>query len=155
MLHLDFFNNFNPYISRLTHIYFDFEAQSFRDGMFLLFCASLKSISGIQEQQSHRGCSITYFSRVWYLRFEGLWLSTACVCRAYAAASTGACGGEVVVVVGDNEQLLWIKALIVICYQAIYNMYHKQTNAPMDGHQPGDQDTVQINWFWPGFAGLL
>lgn len=66
----------------------------------------LKSISGIQEQQSHRGCSVTYFSRLWYLLFVDLCLSGASVHGAYAAASIGARCGDVVPVVGDNEQLL-------------------------------------------------
>lgn len=92
MLHLDFFYNFNPYISILTRIYFDCQSiwkccfsflgeaveelkqnpQQHKDGACLLFCAALKSISGIQEQQSQRGCSVTYFSRVWYLLFVDL-----------------------------------------------------------------------------------
>lgn len=71
--------------------------------MHLLFWAALKSISGIQEQQSHCGCSVTYFSEfgIWYL-----WLSGASVSRTYAAASIGARCGDALVVVGDDEQQL-------------------------------------------------
>lgn len=78
--------------------------QQYKGGMRLLFGAALKSISGIQEEQSQRGRSVTYFSRVcgftveWCLRGR----STCC--------SEHWCCGDVVVVVGggggDNEQLL-------------------------------------------------
>lgn len=108
-------------------------------------CATLKSISGIQEQQSHCGCSITYFSRVCYLPFVDLWLRGASVrkCARCGARLHSCCCGVVV----DNEPLrgnfrnphksyMWS--------QRVTQWARSYVQPPHRGHRGGENRTIKL-----------